>query len=830
MRFYTNVQQAGDWLLIREVDNGQRKNHRLKYLPTLFLPSQKPTKHKTLDGKFVAPIKPGTMRETREWVKQYEGIDNFQVSGYQNYTYCYISDEYPHKIEYNKDDMLIANLDIEVGSENGFPEPESANEPITAITFKVRNTFYVIGCGDFNNYRDDVTYFKATDELALVRIFLELWEANMPDVLTGWNVQFFDIPYLFNRISKLMGEKDAKRLSPWGIVGERQANIQGRTLVAYDLMGISVLDYIELYKKFTYSAQESYRLDYICSVELGERKLSYEEFGNLHTLYREDYQKFIEYNIRDVELVDKLEEKMKLIDMAIGLAYDAKVNINDVFSQVRMWDTLIFNHLRKKNIVLPDKKPVHKNDKYAGAYVKDPQVGSHNWVMSFDLNSLYPHLIMQYNISPETLLPERMDVTVDSLLEQKVDTSHLDGKTICANGAMFDTTKQGFLGAMMQEMYNDRSRYKKMMIAAQNELQKEKDKVKRKQLEYQIATYNNVQMAKKIQLNSAYGAIGNQYFRHYDLRMAEAITLSGQLSIRWIEARLNEYFNKLLKTEEVDYVIASDTDSVYITFDKLVSSVFKDGTETTKIISFLDKVASEKLEPFIDKSYQNLASYVNAYQQKMFMKREAIADRGIWTAKKRYILNVYDNEGVRYEKPKLKIMGIEAVKSSTPEVCRDKIKEALKVLMQGSERDVQDFIAQFREEFCKLPPEDVSFPRGVNNLSKYTSSVTVYTKGTPIHVRGALVFNHMLKQRKLERKHQLIKEGEKIKFCYLKEPNPTMGNIVAFPGGLPKELDLDKYVDYDTQFDKAYVEPLQTILDAIGWKATKPSLTLEDFF
>jgi DNA polymerase elongation subunit (family B) len=838
MRFYTNVQVAGNNLLVREYDRGQRKQYKLPYQPTLFVPSNKPTKHKTLDGKYVAPIKPGGIKETREWVKQYADVEGFQISGYQNYTYCYISDEYPDRIEYEKNRLVTANLDIEVGSENGFPDPDKADEILTAITFKAKGKYFVFGCQPFDSSAyDNLEYVECKDEYEMCRLFLDIWEAVAPDILTGWNIQFFDIPYLYNRICKVMGEKDAKRLSPWRIVGERKVTTFGRTLVTYDLPGISVLDYIELYKKFTYTNQESYRLDYIAHVELGTGKLDYSEVETLHQLYKTDFQKYIEYNIKDVELVDELEKKMKLIDMVVGLAYDAKVNINDVFSQVRMWDTLIFNYLRKNNIVLPDKKSVSKNDKYEGAFVKAPHVGQHEWVMSFDLNSLYPHLIMQYNLSPETLIPdERMDVNVDKLLNQEIDLSHLNGKTIAPNGSMYRTDIRGFLPEMMDNLYQDRKRYKKMMLEAQSKLQGETNPEKRRELEYQVSTYNNTQMAKKIQLNSAYGAIGNQYFRHYDLRIAEAITTSGQLSIRWIEKCINEYMNKLLETENEDFVVAIDTDSVYIRFDGLVNKVFKDRDGLSeddfkrKVVSFLDKVASQKIEPFIDKSYQKLASYVNAYDQKMFMKRETIADKAIWTAKKRYIMNAWDVEGVRYDKPKLKIMGIEAVKSSTPEVCRDKIKEALTIIMQGTEKDVQSFISNFKTEFFKLPPEDISFPRGVNNLSKYTSSVTIFTKGTPMHVRGALVYNDMIKKNSLDKRYPIVQEGEKIKFCYLKEPNPSMQNTIAFPSSLPKELKLHNYIDYETQFAKAYSEPLQTILDAIGWSAEQKGVSLEDFW
>jgi len=345
-----------------------------------------------------------------------------------------------------------------------------------------------------------------------------------------------------------------------------------------------------------------------------------------------------------------------------------------------------------------------------------------------------------------------------------------------------------------------------------------------------IAKFNNFQMVRKICLNSAYGAIGNQYFRYYKLANAEAITLSGQVSIRWIEMRVNEYLNNLLKTEDVDYVIASDTDSIYLNFGPLVDKFFGNKVDDKgKIVTILDQVCKDKLEPFIESSYQKLASYVNAYDQKMQMKRENIADRGIWTAKKRYILNVWDSEGVRYEEPKLKIMGIEAVKSSTPAPCRKMIKDALKLMMSATEDDVIDYIDNCRTKFRKLPPEDISFPRSVSDVNKYKASSTIYIKGTPIHVRGALLFNHQIKEKKLTNKYSLINNGDKIKFVYLKKPNPIYENVISFISEFPKELGVDSYIDYDLQFEKAFLEPLKTILDAIGWKMEK-TVNLESFF
>jgi DNA polymerase elongation subunit (family B) len=562
-------------------------------------------------------------------------------------------------------------------------------------------------------------------------------------------------------------------------------------------------------------------------VELGQKKLDHSEFDTFKDFYTQGWQKFIEYNIVDVELVDRLEDKMKLIELALTMAYDAKVNYADVFYQVRMWDNIIYNYLKKRDIVIPPRNRSQKNEKYAGAYVKEPIPGRYDWVVNFDLNSLYPHLIMQYNISPETLVDEKHPTaSVDKILNQTINFELYKDYAVCANGAMFRKDIRGFLPELMEKMYQDRVIFKKKMIEAK----KQYEKTKNKELVKEIARCNNIQMAKKISLNSAYGAIGNQYFRYYKLENAEAITLSGQVSIRWIEGKMNSYLNKLLKTEDVDYVIASDTDSIYLNMGPVVERVFKGREKTTEsIVTFLDKVASMELEKYIEGSYQELADYVNAYDQKMQMKRENIADRGIWTAKKRYILNVWDSEGVRYEEPKLKMMGIEAVKSSTPAPCRKMIKDALKMMMSGTEDDVINFIENARKEFKSLPPEQISFPRSASDVQKYKSSSDIYIKGTPIHVRGALLFNHYIKENKLTNKYSLIQNGEKIKFIYLKKPNTIHENIISFIQEFPKELNLDKYIDYELQFEKAFLEPLKIILDAIGWSVEK-TVNLDSFF
>ena len=841
MKYYTNVACVGNNILYRGVKNNRRVKLKVAYTPTLFLPSKKETAWKTLDGEFLEPMEFESIREARDFVKRYEDVENFKIFGNSSYQYAFIADEQKGMVDWKMEDLSVAIIDIEVGSENGFPDPYLANEPITAIAIKyINGAMTVFGCGDYKVQGDEV-YIKCDDEYNLCKKFLRFWEENCPDAISGWNIKFFDIPYIVNRFNKILGEDETKKLSPWGYINSRKTVMNNRELVAYDFVGVSTLDYIELYRWYAPGgkSQESYSLNNICNVEIGESKISYEEFDNLHQLYKLNHQKFIEYNIKDVELVLKLEHKLKLIELGLTLAYDTKTNYEDIFAQTRMWDSLIYNYLFERNIIVPPKSHNSKSAAFEGAYVKEVQVGKHDWVASFDLNSLYPHLMAQYNISPETLIEvddytkEMRDViskgvSVDKMIDQNVDTSKLTGVTITPNGQFFRTDKQGFLPKMLEEMYVDRSKFKKLMLKAKQEHENEKDESKKNEINNRIARYDNLQLARKVSLNSAYGALGSQYFRFYDLRMALAVTLAGQLSIRWIEKHLNSYMNNLLKTEE-DYVIASDTDSIYLKLGSLVDKVHKDKTDTNKIIAFMDRVCEDKIQPSIDESYENLANYVHAFAQKMQMKREALADKGIWTAKKRYILNVYNNEGVAYNEPHMKVMGLEMVKSSTPSAIREKMKQSIKIMMQGTENDIHEFIADFKVNFKKLPVEDVSFPRGLNGLKDYADSVILYKKGTPIHVKGAILYNHYLVKMGLDKKYPKIQEGEKVKFTYIKQPNPFKDMVISYPGRLPVEFGLQEYIDYDTQFSKAFLEPIKVVLDCMGWSIEKQN-SLESFF
>ena len=826
MSFYTSVHRYGNKMLFRGYDSkGNRIHKRVPFKPTFYLPSKKPgTDWNALDGTPVEPMQLESMSEAQDFVKRYEDVENFTVYGNNNFVAQFLAEAYPGEITYNLKHICVGNIDIEVGSEDGFPHPEQANHPIISIAYRDNqsNVFHVWGLDHYDASKTEldtdalIQYRLCDNEKDLLEKFLIFWQNNTPDIITGWNIRLFDIPYMINRTLKVCGDETTKLYSPWKIYKYRQIGIKGKSMDAYEIYGVAQMDYYDLVQKFgfTLGPQESYSLDHIAHVVLGERKLSYEEHGSLHGLYKADHQKFIDYNIRDVDLVDRIDKETGLMDLALVIAYKGGVNYPDTFGTTGIWDSITYRYLNERKIAIPPSKRKEKTS-YPGGYVKDPRVGMSEWITSFDLNSLYPNLIVQYNMSPETYVRgEIMPHGVDHYLNNTAPESEY---AVAANGSCYRKDKRGFMPEIIIGLYDERRVTKTKML----ELQQQSQSDKSADLNREINRLDNTQMAVKILLNSLYGALGNQYFRYFELAIAEGITLSGQLSIRWAEKAVNDYMNKILKTED-DYVIAIDTDSLYVDMKPLVDMV-----SPPDPVKFLDKACQEKFEPVLEKAYGELFTRMNGYENRMVMAREAIADRGVWTAKKRYILNVHNNEGVQYAEPKLKVMGIEAVKSSTPQVVRDKFKQAYKIILSGSESELQNFVSNFYDEFTSLPPESVSFPRGVSDLTKWTDRSMMYKKGTPIHVRGAIMFNKMAKEKKVMVDE--VKDGSKVKFCYLKTPNPLMENVISFPQFLPKEFELEEYIDYDMQFDKTFKDPLRLVTDAINWNVDKVN-TLESFF
>ena len=829
MSFYTSVVRYGNNMLYRGYDDNGKKVIRKDFFgPKFYIPTKKDTGWRGLDGLSIGSVSFNSMRESKSWIEQYKGVSGFKVYGTSNYLHQYITSKYPREIKFDRDKINVTTIDIETEYDGGFPEPERADQKILAITLKNNQDglYWVWGYGDYDVDKaliKPVKYIKCKSEQALLKSFIEFFASpnKCPDVITGWNVRFFDMPYLINRTNNILGLEYVRKFSPWGMVDSGRITRRNKEDLVYDMKGIQILDYLELFQKFgyTYGQQESYRLNHIAYVVLGEKKLSYEESGSLKNLYKDDFQKYIDYNMKDVQLVDKLEEKMGLITLAMTIAYKGGVNYQDTFGTTSIWESIIYRKLNSQKKVPPLENFIQsKSKKFAGAYVKPPQTGMHDWVVSFDLNSLYPNIIVQWNMSPETLVDQSYENGVDHYLRNK-DKVVCDN-TVSANGSTYSKNKIGVIPDLIIDYYSDRRSIKDMMLSAEQEYQKEKTY----ELEKEINTLQNQQMAIKILMNSLYGALGNQYFKYFDLRLAEGVTLTGQLAIQWAERAINQSMNKIMKTGDKDYVIAIDTDSLYVNFGPMVKQL-----QPKDPVNFLDKICSEHFEPVFKDCYDELYEKMNCYKPRMEMAREVIADRGIWAAKKRYILNVHNSEGVQFKEPKLKIMGIEAIKSSTPEICRDKFKEIFKIMMTSTESEVQKFISNFRNDFRNLPPEEVSFPRSVSNITNWSDKKTIYSKGSPIHVRGSLLYNKYLKEMKLHRDYELIENGTRIKFCYLKLPNHIRENVISYPEALPKEFKLNQYIDYDLQFDKTFLEPLKLILDSIGWNPEQQN-TLEDFF
>ena len=889
--YFLSCERVGDKIYERYIDDaGQEQERYVEYTPTLFhhaAPGMV-TNYKDIYGKPCIAKKFPSMNEANKWRKKM-GEMGQEALGMDDFIISYLSDTYKGEIRYDRNKIRVAWVDIEVTAPE-FPKPEEAKYPIDAITHydSVHDRFFVFDLKGKNGeiweakksiLRPDIVervvynVYDTEDELLLE--YIRFFEENRPVGFTGWNTETFDIPYIIKRISNKFGSRTANRLSPCGKIKSRISQDDfGNEREAFTIMGIESLDYIDLYKKFSFTTQPTYALDYVAEYETGIGKVDYD--GPLKKLRDDNHQLYIDYNIGDVDRVLAIDKKRGFIDLVYSLCFYAKIKFNHVYNPMKVWDAIIFGSLKAEGKVVPENK-IQPKQTYPGAFVKEPVPNAYRWMMSFDLTSLYPSIIRQVNISPETIAGS-FDAAPMHEYINKTAPRPSDEYSCSPNGWMYRKDIHGIVPIEIKKVFDQRKQYKNMMLACDrnaelckailhdenhvyggtisysvevrhdfdeafksmlSELSKDALEKLLEECKDESILCNTNQLSRKVLINSLYGALGNPKFRFYDLRNASAITLFGQLAIQWIERKINEYLNELCGTTDFAYVRYCDTDSVYVLVNNVIDKVGGEDRfdDTEKLVDFLDNFGKHRMEPIIDKGYRELCEYMNNYEHLMFMDREAIAGPplksagigGFWTGKKRYALNVWDMEGTRFAEPKLKIMGLETQRSSTPKACQKSLKECIRRMLQEGEESLQEYYGIFEQEFRKLDYLDVAAVSSANNLQKYSDSNGYPIKGCPYAVKSVLCYNRNARKFGLDP----IREGEKVMIVPLKDRNPFGEICFGWLSGtrIPPEIESEvlKWLDWPLLFNKTFVKPLENITTAAKLQYEKVA-SLTDLF
>jgi len=836
LKFYTNVEVYGNNVLVRENVDGVRSLRKDQWKPSVYL--KDPTgkgEYKTLHGESVTKVNPGSIRDTRDFIKQYDGAVGFDIYGQLNYALQYMGDYQVTGWNYKSIKCFSIDIETALPPEGGFPHPEEAKGEILLITIQDVHTkkCYTFGSRPLAPQKY-TNYMYCTSEVNLLKMFLQFWEQHTPDIITGWHVDGFDVPYLINRITQVLGADKVKKLSPWGYVDFEVENYKGTRQIKYKIAGIAVLDLMLLMKKYTFDPRESWGLGAVAQDVLGRTKLvnpgtTFQDF------YTNHWETFVEYNVIDSVLVTELDAKMRLIELALTIAYKAHVNYEDVYSPVKTWDAILCNAQLKDNIVLPQRKSAGgDHGTIEGAYVKEPVPGVYKDVSSVDATALYPSLMLTLNISPETYIGQ-LSSNVDICLSGFYAN---DDKDVCmgANGATYTKKFLGMVPMVVAGMMEERKNIKNEMLQMESFYEGLKksgdgDSVEASVTTSKISALDNSQMALKILLNSLYGGMANKGFRFYHPDIAESITMTGQLYLRSIERELDYMIATTFKVPESKFLIYADTDSAYITMETVIDKYLGKNASVESRIKALERLTVDHLQKMVNIIANKVSDGLNVYDRKIFFKQEIAADKVIFVGKKRYVCRVYSSEGVTYSKPKFKVKGLELVRSSTPKVIQKYLKDSLETIFDGTEATTQKYISDVRNDFMEMTPEQIAFPRGANNLGNYSDPTTIFKSGTPIQVRAVLLYNDLIKKRGLQDKYQGIEEGTKIKFIYLKVPNTIQQNTIAWPvdSVLPVELGLHKYVDYDLQFQKTFCDAIDGIISPLGWSVEERS-SLEEFF
>lgn len=835
--FYTYVEKHGNRIFHRYIDEkGNRAEEVVEGFPIeLFVPGARKDSV-ALDGRPLSRIDFSSVKDASEFLRSNQA-EALEIYGNTDLASQFIAKVYPGEIKFDPSKFVILNFDIEVEHDNGFPHAHIAAQEVQSITMKVfgQDKFITLGLKDYTPKRKQDVYVKCNNEGHLLNAFIGFVKVIKPDILTGWNIVGFDIPYLVNRITRVLGKGEADRISPFSqwskrtITETKMKNAKGEDAQTFRILGITILDYLDLYKKFSPDKLESYRLDFVGEHEEVGRKFDLSKWGgNLMRLYREDFDSFVEYNVQDVYLVELLDKKLQFMALAASVAFMTKSRLRDVLGTTKIWDNLIYNMLLEDGVQIPPLRERRDRGEFVGGYVKEPQPGLYRWVVSLDFSSLYPTIIRMFNMSPETLLNTSVGKQfADKLLSREVNTKKVlsEGATIVGNGTIYRQDVVGVLPRAMTFVFNERKRIKNQMLAKENEIQRAKGEA-RDALRIEVAMLDAKQKAVKVVANGGYGATATESFRYYDLNIAEGITTTGQIFNKFAQEILNEILNKESGTDGVDYIFMGDTDSCYITLDTWVKKQGLDETDTQSVVDVIDKFVKEEIEVRLSRAFKEFGcDYLGAKENLMDMKREAIADVCVVRGKKNYFINVLDNEGVRYAKPKLKVVGLESVRSSTPGIVRDELVECYKLIAQGgTEAQLQARVREFSKVWRQVPLWKVAFPRGVSEIEKWRADGDQpYKKGTPAHVKAVIHYNDLVnKSPTLSKTYPLIKEGSKFRFIYLKEPNPIRAGAIAFTDEtLPEEFGLNDYLDLDAQWQKAFLKPLRSVTCLVGWNTER---------
>jgi len=844
--FYTNVSLIGEKIHVRYVENGTKKQNKIKFAPSYFLPKRN-GEFRSLTGEPFAEVPCDSIADYRKKISNMDDLSKEKLSGNPKLEFDFIYRYFEDDIDFDMSLINIAYLDIEVYANDGkFPEPRDANYPINAISMRMNGVTNVFALkfnakSTYENQREDIKVKLYEHEEILLSEFLEFWKRSEIDIISGWNVSNFDITYICRRIEKLFGSKSLRSLSPYGMVySYEKKNGYDDVDLIFSIKGLSQMDYLALYKKFTFTNQESYKLDYIANIELGDRKTDVSDYDNLFELYEKDFQLFLDYNIQDTELIEKLDQKMKLMEIGLGLAYFSKVNFEDIFSPMRYWENIIQNYLFEQKIVNPiAKKKNTKSEKFGGAFVFEPIPQRAEQVVSFDFTSLYPSVMMAFNISPECIVDES-EISIEEILDRKADLKddYERDLVVAANGVRFTKEKMGFIPALVARMLDLRKDYKIKMLENKKQIETLKksggDPEKIQECQRLVVAFNNKQMVTKVAANSFFGICGLQHFRFYDIRLAEAITFSAQAANRFVERYIKKYLNETFQfEEEKTFTVYGDTDSQYFQLDPIIEKLAKNKTKEEKL-ELAKKIGYSKLTEKIDQAIGEFNEYLNVYRPELSMKLEAVGS-GVFIAKKKYILSLVHFEGVDYTEPQLKMTGVEAVKAAaTPNVCRKSLTDCAKIILYQTEDDLIKYVENFRKEWNSFEPHQIAFPKGISDLHKYYNADTeenfhagvfgtgsLHKKGCPIHVRAAISYNYLIRKHGLVLYYNEIKSGSKMKYVFLRDEKITGENVIGFISKLPKELNLHEIVDYNKQFEKAFLSPLEIMLKPIGWQHEK---------